>query len=178
MVPVLSNTMVSAMAMDSMQSSPFTNMPSFAATPMLFMYASETEITAAEGHAQIRTITALRSISSHSALNIGTTTASTSASANMDGVYTEINLRIKLSWLDLNCAAFSDIRTSRAAVDCSKLFVTRTLIGAVTFVHPEYTLYPTATSHGRACPDIAEVSTVVTPSTMIPSSGIRSPAGT
>ena len=111
-------------------------------------------------------------------MNIGTTTASTSASANMDGVYTEINLRIKLSWLDLNCAAFSDIRTSRAAVDCSKLFVTRTLIGAVTFVHPEYTLYPAATSHGRACPDIAEVSTVVTPSTMIPSSGIRSPAGT
>ena len=105
----------------------------------------------------------------------GGRTATAIATKTTIGVYTREKRVMKRSIFGLLATAFSTESRIRVTMDSARTFSTWMRMVPVILTQPESTGSPTAARTGFGSPVTAEVSIWVSPSEMMPSSGMRSP---
>ncbi len=138
-----------------------------------------TEMTSAQGHETTRKVRPRRIQSLQGCPNSsGGRMASAAASPTTMGVYTRAKRVMKFSVRAFFSEAFSTSSRMRLTVESSKGLVARTTNLPVRFTQPEITSLPGRPMRGTDSPVRAAVSIWLSPSTMQPSSGMRSPGST
>ena len=174
-VPVLSNTTVVTDFAFSKAAADLKRSPNRAPAPVPTMMAVGVARPSAQGQEMTRTLTAVVAANSHEYPRKSHVTAATTAIVITTGTKTALTRSAKR-----DTGAFPEVASSTKRMICAKAVSSPTFVAfitkcpEVTSVAPD-TLSPAALATGRLSPVIADSSNVPAPSTISPSTAMRSP---
>ena len=173
-VPVLSSATPRTAPRASSAAPPLTSAPSLLAAPIAATTVTGTEIAKAHGDAATNT-TRARSIEVAGSPSRLPITAISVATIMIPGTRGWAMRSASRCEVPLRACSASTIRTIRASELSCAVVVTSTSSTPVPLIDPANTSSPSAASTGTDSPVMAETSSAVRPSRMIPSVAIRSP---